>query len=203
MPQPTTASDLVRQPAVRSRRRGEALEHAVYAATLAELCDLGYGGLSMEGIAARARTGKAALYRRWPTKRALVLAALRHAMPPPPQPRADRSARQNLMAIFEAHRAVLAGKHGFPGVQVIGQLLHEPELREMFARDLIAPRLRLVESVLRDAESAGEIDAGTVTPLTARIGPALIMQHVLLNGTPPSRGELTRIIDTVLGQRSG
>jgi hypothetical protein len=107
------------------------------------------------------------------------------------------------MAIFEAHRAVLAGKHGFPGVQIIGQLLHEPELREMFARDLIAPRLRLVESVLRDAESAGEIDAGTVTPLTARIGPALIMQHVLLNGAPPSRSELTRIIDTVLGQRSG
>jgi hypothetical protein len=29
------------------------------------------------------------------------------------------------------------------------------------------------------------------------------MQHVLLSGTPPSRGELTRIIDTVLGQRSG
>src|ERR1700730_13149832 len=203
MPQPTRASDLVRQPAVRSRRRGEALEHAVYAATLAELCDLGYGGLSMEGSEARARPAKAAMYRRWPTKRALVLAALRHAMPPPPQPRADRSARQNLTAIFEAHPTVLAGKHGFPGVQIIGQLLHEPELREMFARDLIAPRLRLVESVLRDAESAGELDAGTATPLPAGSGPALIMQQALLSGPPPSRGELTRIIDTVLGQRSG
>src|ERR1700720_2927752 len=132
MPQPT--SDRVRQPAVRSRRRGEVLEDAVYTAPLAELCDLGYGGLSLEGIAARARPGKAALSRRWPTKRAVVLAALRHAMPPPPQPRADRAARQNLMAIFEAHRAVLAGKHGFPGVQIIGQLLHEPGLRAMVAR---------------------------------------------------------------------
>ena len=194
---------VVRQPAVRSRRRGAALEHAVYAATLAELCDLGYGRLSMEGIAARARTGKAALYRRWPTKRALVLAALRHAMPEPPQPRADRSARQNLMAIFDAHRAVLTGKHEFPGVEIIGQLLHEPELRDMFARDLIAPRLAVIECVLRDAENAGEIDPGTLTPLTARIGPALIMQHVLLNGTPPSRSELTRIVDTVLGRRTG
>ena len=71
---------------VRSRRRGDKLEHALYAAALAELADVGYGRLTMEGIAARARTGKAALYRRWPTKHALVLDALCHALPPLPEP---------------------------------------------------------------------------------------------------------------------
>ncbi|EUA50349.1 transcriptional regulator, TetR family protein [Mycobacterium xenopi 3993] len=40
--------------AVRSRRRGEVLENALYDATLAELSAVGYGGLTMEGIAARA-----------------------------------------------------------------------------------------------------------------------------------------------------
>ena len=182
---------------VRGRRRGQALEHAVYAATLAELTELGYGGLSMEGIAARAGTGKAALYRRWPTKRAVVLAALLHAMPPPPQPRASRSARQNLLAIFDAHRGVLAGRTGFPGVEVIAQLLHDPQFRTIFADDLITPRLQLIESVLRAAERDGEVAAG-ITPLSARIGPALILQHTLLTGAPPSRRELTAIVDTVL-----
>ncbi|EUA73240.1 transcriptional regulator, TetR family domain protein [Mycobacterium xenopi 4042] len=38
--------------AVRSRRRGEVLENALYDATLAELSAVGYGGLTMEGIAA-------------------------------------------------------------------------------------------------------------------------------------------------------
>ena len=50
---------------VRTRRRGKQLEDALYDATLAELAAVGYGGLTMEGIAAQARTGKAALYRRW------------------------------------------------------------------------------------------------------------------------------------------
>ena len=181
-----------------TRRRGVELERAVYAATVAELTDVGYGGLTMEGIAARARTGKAALYRRWPTKHALVLDALRHAMPPVPQPRADRSARQNLTAIFAAHRDVLAGKTGFPHLDIVGQLVHEPELRAIFADDLIAPRLQVIESILRQAEETGELEKGSVTPLTARIGPALIVQHFLLTGSPPSRRELASIVDTLL-----
>jgi len=193
MPTSTTAAQ--------TRRRGEELEHAVYAATLAELTDFGYGGLTMEGIAARARTGKAALYRRWPTKHALVVDALRHAMPPVSRPRADRSARQNLTAIFVAHCEVMAGKTGFPGLDIVGQLVHEPELRAIFSEDLIAPRLQVIESVLRQAEESGDLDKGSVTPLTARIGPALIVQHFLLTGSPPSRRELSRIVDAVLPPR--
>ena len=185
--------------AKRSRRRGDDLEHALYAATLAELTELGYSRLTMEGIAARARTGKAALYRRWPTKHALVLASLRHALPPMPEPPADRTPRQNLLAIFTAICDEMAGKTGsFPGLDFIGQVLHEPELRTMLAEDLIAPRLQVIESILRHAKAGGEIDPNTFTPLTARVGPALIIQHVLLTGAPPSRRELTQIIDTLV-----
>jgi AcrR family transcriptional regulator len=156
----------------------------------------------MEGIAARARAGKAALYRRWPTKHALVLDALRHALPPLPEPRVERSSRQNLLAMFIAIGDVLAGKTAFPGLDILGQLLHEPELRAIYADELIAPRLQVIDSILRDAEANGEFDAGTITPLTARIGPALITQHVLLTGAPPTPRELSRIVDTVLPKPS-
>jgi AcrR family transcriptional regulator len=182
----------------RSRRRGDTLETAIFEATLAELVDTGYGRLTMEGIAARARTGKAALYRRWPTKHALVLAALRHALPPSPEPRADRTARQNLLAVFAAHCDVLAGRTAFPGLHIMGQLLHEPELRSILAEDLIAPRLAVIESILRNGECSGEIDLATLSPLAAKIGPALIVQHVLLTGAPPNRRELRHIVDTVI-----
>jgi AcrR family transcriptional regulator len=185
---------------VRTRRRGQKLEHALFEATLAELTAVGYGGLTMEGIAARARTGKAALYRRWSTKHDLVQAALLYALPPIPEPRAGRSARENLLTTFSAHRDILAGKTAFPGLAIIGQVLHEPELRAIFADSVVAPRLRLIESILQAGVRTGEIDPATLTPLTARVGPALINQHVMLTGAPPTRRELTRIIDTVIAQ---
>jgi AcrR family transcriptional regulator len=184
--------------ATRSRRRGEVLEHALYEATLAELAAVGYGGLTMEGIAARARTGKAALYRRWASKCELVHAALVFALPPLPEPRSGRSARDNLLATFTSHRDMLAGKTAFPGLEVIQQLLHEPEMREIFADAVVAPRLKLVESILQAAVADGDIDPATITPLTGRVGPALINQHFLLKGEPPSRRELALIVDTVI-----
>ena len=45
-------------------------------AVLDELADVGYGKLSMDGVARRARAGKAALYRRWPAKQDMVLDAV-------------------------------------------------------------------------------------------------------------------------------
>ncbi|EUA50350.1 hypothetical protein I552_1286 [Mycobacterium xenopi 3993] len=41
-------------------------------------------------------------------------AALLYALPPLPEPRADRPARENLLAVFTAHCDVLAGKTAFP-----------------------------------------------------------------------------------------
>jgi AcrR family transcriptional regulator len=183
---------------IRTRRRGTELEHALYDATLAELADVGYGGLTMEGIAARARTGKAALYRRWSSKNALVQAALHYALPPLPEPRTDRSARENLLSIFGAHCDVLAGKTAFPSLAIMGQLIHDPELRAIFADAVVAPRLRIIESILAAGVEKGEIDPARLTPLSARVGPALINQQLLLTGAPPNKRQLVHIVDTVV-----
>jgi AcrR family transcriptional regulator len=182
----------------RTRRRGKELEDALYDATLAELAAVGYGGLTMEGIAARARTGKAALYRRWSSKHDLVQAALLYALPPVPEPRTDRSARENLLAVFSAHCDVLAGKTAFPGLAIINQLLHEPELRALFADAVVTPRLRVTDSILQAGVANGEINAATLTPYTARVGPALINQQLLLTGAPPNKHQLAHIVDTVI-----
>jgi AcrR family transcriptional regulator len=187
---------------IRSRRRGEVLERALYEATLAELTQVGYGGLTMEGIAARAQTGKAALYRRWDTKGQLVHDALVFALPPLPESRSGRSARENLLAIYTAQRDLLAGKTTFPGLDVIQQLLHEPEMRAIFADAVVLPRLKIVESILQTAVAEGDLDPSTITPLTARIGSALITQHFMLNGSPLNRRELALIVDTVIPPRA-
>jgi AcrR family transcriptional regulator len=62
----------------RQRRRGEELEAALLDAAWAELVEVGFAKLTMESVAARARTGVAVLYRRWPGKDDLALAAIAH-----------------------------------------------------------------------------------------------------------------------------
>jgi AcrR family transcriptional regulator len=61
------------------RRRGSELESALLGAAWEELQALGYAGMTYDGVAARAQTSKPVLYRRWPAKADLVLAAMQHA----------------------------------------------------------------------------------------------------------------------------
>lgn len=185
------------------RRRGAVLQRALYEATLAELSDAGYGRLTMEGIAARAHTGKAALYRRWSSKRDLVYDALVFAKPPLPELPAGRSAREDLLAMLTAHRDLLAGKSAFPGADIIRQLVHEPELRAIVADAVVGPRLEIIDLILRTAVEDGDIDSAMLTPLTARVGPALINEHFMLTGKPPSRQDLAQVVDTVIRRAPG
>jgi AcrR family transcriptional regulator len=61
-----------------TRRRGAELEDALLDAAWSELTEKGHAGLTFDAVAERARTSRPVLYRRWPDKETLVLAAIRH-----------------------------------------------------------------------------------------------------------------------------
>jgi AcrR family transcriptional regulator len=209
---------------VRVRRRGRALEDALYAAAVAELAEHGYAAVSMEGVAARAGTGKAALYRRWSTKHDLVLAALNHVLPASPDPDAGSApARERLRHLFATMCTALAGEPGgsagtiagteqpktepptmglagmgLPAIGLVADLLREPALRARFVETIIAPRLAVIESILAGGIERGELDPTLIGPLAAQAGPALILQTVLHTGRAPTSEDLERILDTVL-----
>jgi AcrR family transcriptional regulator len=61
------------------RRRGTELESALLDAAWQELQAGGYAALTYDAVAARAGTSKPVLYRRWPGKADLVVAAMHHA----------------------------------------------------------------------------------------------------------------------------
>jgi AcrR family transcriptional regulator len=182
----------------RSRRRGAPLEHAIYQATLQELATTGYTGLTMDAIARHAQTGKAALYRRWASKKELVLDALLRVLPDPREVALSESVRDNLLAALTIMTDTLAGRAAFPSLDVMVQVLGEPELRKAFGATVIEPRLRLIQAILRHGAARGEINAESATPLVARTGPALVLQAFLLTGKPPTKPELARIVDTIL-----
>jgi len=60
----------------KTRRRGQALVDAILTATWDQLQQKGYQNLTIEGVAKAADTTKTVLYRRWPDKAHLVIAAL-------------------------------------------------------------------------------------------------------------------------------
>jgi AcrR family transcriptional regulator len=62
--------------AKRGRPRDPALNEAILRATRELLLEVGYPGLSMEAVAARAQVSKPTLYLRFPTKGALVFEAV-------------------------------------------------------------------------------------------------------------------------------
>src|ERR1700752_3473805 len=59
-------------------RFDQSLDGAILAAVLEGLAERGYDQMSMDDVATRARVGKAAIYRRWPSKAAVVADAIAH-----------------------------------------------------------------------------------------------------------------------------
>jgi AcrR family transcriptional regulator len=70
--------DLVSEQPAR-RRRGDELEVALLEAAWQQLQEVGYAALTYDAVAVRAGTSKPVLYRRWPAKADLVVAAMHHA----------------------------------------------------------------------------------------------------------------------------
>ena len=58
--------------------RGEAADAAILDATIEVLGEQGYGGLTVSAVIERAGVSSATLYRRWPTKLELVMAAIEY-----------------------------------------------------------------------------------------------------------------------------
>jgi AcrR family transcriptional regulator len=155
---PTTAPSWA-PPHARTRRRGEALERAIFDAVLDQLQAVGYVGLTMEGVATRAHTGKAALYRRWPRKEDLVVDALEHALPSPTDLPDHGEVRDDLLDLLRRMTAMLNSPAGC----ALQCLMSETERDESFAR--------LLHERVRNHASACSSTCWRAAPPAGRCGP--------------------------------
>src|ERR1022692_1245880 len=97
-----TSAQLPQDQARRAGRpRSEQADRAIIEAALDLFAESGPEGLGIEKVAARAGVGKATIYRRWPGKEDLLLAALAALNAPLPKPR-GRSVREDLLVLLEA-----------------------------------------------------------------------------------------------------
>jgi len=185
-------------PGASSRRRGDALEHAIFGATVQELCEVGYEGLSMERVAGRCHTGKASLYRRWSGKEDLVSDALNFVLPRMDNPPDTGSVRADLIDLLERLVTTLNSPAGGAVRSIMGNLQCGREMGDIVHSRVIAPRKQMILDALRRGVERGEVRPDAVTVLVAQTAPALLVQHYLSEGQPMTRQLIEEIVDQVV-----
>ncbi len=179
----------------RGRRRDPAVDRAALQATLELLGEQGYAGLRVGDVAARAGIGLGALYRRWSTKRELVVAAVRQLAADQPPPPPAEAPYEDVIAALRAINAALAG----PDARMLASLLAEsddPELAAAIREAKIAPVLSALRERVRSV-------LGDVPDLDARadLGPALLTFRALVLGKRTSDHQIREeIVPLILAE---
>jgi AcrR family transcriptional regulator len=180
----------------RQRRRGEELEAALLEAAWQELVEVGYAKLTMESVAARAKTGVAVLYRRWHGKDDLVVAAIRHYGATHPVEYPDTgSLRGDMIALltsFNAARVNFAATIGatFSGLMASSGLT-PAEVREK----VLSYRTLEANPIYTRAHERGEIDLDRIPEAVLTMPFDLMRSDMLMTYKPATRERIITIVD--------
>jgi len=156
----------------------------------------GYDGMTVDHVARLAGVGRATLYRRWPTKTAMVIDALGRGRFPVPDDPDTGDPRADFLSLLRAVQATFEREHHVIRALQLEAARH-PEIGVALRRDFIAQRLDVLTEVLRRAAAAGLLRAPDDLELLARVGPALIWQHCALLTNEPDPDLPGRITDFV------
>jgi AcrR family transcriptional regulator len=180
------------------RRRGLTLEQAIFDAVLQQMNTVGFSGLTMEGVATCARTGKAALYRRWPSKEDLVVDALNHVLPSFDAPPDTGNVRDDIAEVFRCMLDIINSEAGCAIFGLMGELDRDHEFVKTLHARVLAPRKILMTDILDRAAQRGEIGPHAVHPLVAEAGPALIIHQLFTYGPPVDEAYAVDVLDHVV-----
>jgi AcrR family transcriptional regulator len=186
------------------RKRGPALEQAILAAAYQELSEAGYASFSVEAVAARAHTGKASIYRRWPTKHELVLDAIVLALPVAEQlgmgidfP-GNLTTAEALRQVAQVISRILTSPAGDAMRAVKCEAVVDPELARAVDDRFQAPRRAFLLSLLERGVARGEVRPEAVSPLVADVLPAVLTHRIILQREPLTEEDLNQIVELVL-----
>ncbi|MGW1885435.1 TetR/AcrR family transcriptional regulator [Streptomyces sp. NPDC001970] len=182
------------------RRRGPVLERAILDAALDQLSTVGWNGLTMEGVAAGARTGKAAVYRRWPSKEDLVADALQAGIPSLGDAPDHGSVREDLYQLCRRVRAAMYSKPGY----ALRSVLHECDtstaerFHALILSGVIEPSIRLFEEVVHRGIARGDVRADATGSLVCDVIPAMMMYRSKVCGSEWGDADIAAMIDQVM-----
>jgi AcrR family transcriptional regulator len=179
------------------RPRDPQIDSAVLGATIAALGDSGYARLTLDDVARRAGTTKPAIYRRWPTRQRLVLAALATRLGDAEAPDTGCT----LCDLDECLKVFVAAFRRMPP-DVIGPLFADcagdRELRAAFMTTLFDPPRAAVKETLDRAHARGDLRDEVDRDLVLDLIGSLVHYRTLFGHAPTSDTEIERAVEALL-----
>ena len=169
----------VTSPPCVGRPRSPERDAAILDATLAEYGEHGFDGMSVERVAARAGASKTTIYRRYPSKVAMVAAALAHAGEQRPVVGTGTLAGDVEAVLRHLVDLTRDPVHG-PGLRhIVGDRLRNPELGEVYAA-FVRQRRATTQALLREAIDRGELRPDVdLEVATDAIGGPIFYRHLI------------------------
>ncbi|MGN6742060.1 MAG: TetR/AcrR family transcriptional regulator, partial [Amnibacterium sp.] len=170
--EPATTQGAVRP----GRKRDETRDPEILAAAIDVLAEVGYERMTVDMVAARAKAGKATLYRRWPSKAELVVEAVGcmggdgvRAAPDTGTLRGDLVALLSPRTVVDADRKlrVLLG--------LASVIVHSPDLAESIREAFLEPRATMTRVLLQRAVDRGEARPDTDVELLSRVSSSMVI----------------------------
>jgi AcrR family transcriptional regulator len=180
------------------RRLDTSRDSAILRAALEALAECGYDRLTMDDVAARAHAGKGALYRRWPSKAALVVDAVvawRQEFAPLSIPDTG-SLRGDVEAVIANVPMTDVGQVALI-VGLATAASRDPELRAALSEHVLEHPRRAIREMLDRAVERGEIPRDRVLDLVPDVIIGLNALRVL-TGADADRAFFRRVFDEVV-----
>jgi len=183
----------------RRRRHGQELESALLVAAWDELVEVGYARMTMESVARRAGTSEPVLYRRWPNKDQLVLAAMEHHRDANPIDLPDTGAlRTDLLAELAAVSEARAGVYAIAAAAAFSGLRADTGLTPAQVRDKVmgsGRRRSRGRPIYQRAHDRGEIDFERIPAAVLDLPFDLVRHDLLMDLKPPAPARIESIVD--------
>jgi AcrR family transcriptional regulator len=174
------------------------VEQAILRAAVDELTDAGYGALTMDRVAARAGTNKNAIYRRWPSRAALALAAFRELSGADREPPDTGSLRGDVLELLRGANRHMSTPAGGIARGLLGAATDDPELLAQVRESVIDAGSGLWLTVLGRAVARGEAPPAALHPRVATVAVVLLRNEFVARGTTTVPEDvLLEIVDDV------
>lgn len=185
-------------PPARGRPRDASRDAALRTAAMEVLAEVGYRALTMDAVAARARAGKATIYRRWESKLDLVIDTctqlVQRNIPEPD----SGSVEGDLREFLSAFASLLSGPVGKAAQALVGELPHEPELAAAFRASFLLPQRDMLRRIIERGIQRGEIRTEAPLDTVVELAGAGLIYRLMISGEPLDTRFVERLLDEAL-----
>jgi AcrR family transcriptional regulator len=182
----------------RGRPRSVEADEAILEAAIDAFVELGWNGLTIEGVAARAGVGKATIYRRYPSRSDLLFAAARRlAQERDPVPDTG-TLRGDLSALIASFAAMMTStRHGQAIPEMVAATAKNPELNPPY-REFLSDRRNAWRTAIGRGVERGELPEGVDHELLVDLLIGPLFYRALVSHEPIEADYRTRLVDTAL-----